>query len=94
MGFLKYIGKELKHAIGEWWYNGGLASLAAFALLFGMALAISAITFVPEHIQQIILIISLVLMGVLLLSSIVLAIWQVIDWLRDKYKAYKEEDNV
>ena len=89
MGFLKYIGKELKHAIGEWWYKGGLASLAAFALLFGMALAISAITFVPEHIQQIILIISLVLMGVLLLASIVLATCQVVDWLRDKYKEYK-----
>ena len=94
MGFLKYLGKEFKHSVVSWWYNGGLASLAAFALLFGMALAISAITFVPEHIQQIILIISLVLMGVLLLASIVLAIWQVIDWLRDKYKAYKEEDNV
>ena len=92
MGFLKYIGKELKHAIEEWWYNGGLASLIAFALLFGMALAISAITFVPEHIQQIILIISLVLMGVLLLASIVLAIWQVIDWLNDKYKEYKGRD--
>ena len=91
MGFLKYIGKELKHAIGEWWYNGGLASLAAFALLFGMALAISAITFVPEHIQQIILIISLVLMGILLLASIVLAIWQVIDWFNDKYKEYKRQ---
>lgn len=66
-----------------------MASLAAFALLFGMALVISAITFVPEHTQQIILIISLVLMGVLLLASIVLAIWQVVDWLRDKYKEYK-----
>ena len=63
MGFLKYIGKELKRAIGEWWYNDGLATLIAYALVFGMALAISAITFVPEHIQQIILIISLVLMG-------------------------------
>ena len=94
MGFLKYIGKELKHAIGEWWYNGGLATLIACALLFGMALAISAITFAPEHIQKIIIIILLVLMGILLLASIVLAIWQVIDWLRDKYKAYKEEDNV
>ena len=52
MGFLKYIGKELKHAIGEWWYNDGLASLAAFALVFGMALVISAIVFAPEHIQK------------------------------------------
>lgn len=92
MGFIKYLGKELKHAIGEWWYNDGLASLAAYAILLSMALIISAITFAPEHIQQIILIISLVLMGVLLLASIVLAIWQVIDWLRDKYKEYKGRD--
>ena len=94
MGFLKYIGKELKHAIGEWWYNDGLASLAAFALLFGMALAISAIVFAPEHIQQIIIIILLIIMGLILLVAAGMAIWQVIDWLRDKYKAYKEEDDV
>ena len=92
MGFIKYLGKELKHAIWEWWHNDGLASLAAYALVFGMALAISAITFAPEHIQQIILIISLVLMEILLLATIVLAIWQVIDWLNDKYKEYKGRD--
>lgn len=92
MGFIKYIGKELKHAIWEWWYNDGLEVLAAYALAFGMALVISAITFAPEHIQKISIIILLVLMGVLLLASIVLAIWQVIDWLNDKYKEYKGRD--
>lgn len=92
MGFIKYLGKEFKHSVVRWWYSEGLESLAAFALVFGMALAISAITFAPEHIQQIILIISLVLMGIILLAAIVLAIWQVIDWLNDKYKAYKGRD--
>ena len=92
MGFLKYIGKELKHAIGEWWYNDGLASLVAFALLFGMALVISAIVFAPEHIQQIIIIILLIIMGLILLVAAGMAIWQVIDWLNDKYKEYKGRD--
>ena len=92
MGFLKYIGKELKHAIGEWWYNDGLASLVAFALLFGMALVISAIVFAPEHIQKIIIIILLIIMGLILLVAAGMAIWQVIDWLNDKYKEYKGRD--
>ena len=92
MGFLKYIGKELKHAIGEWWYNDGLASLAAFALVFGMALVISAIVFAPEHIQKIIIIILLIIMGLILLVAAGMAIWQVIDWLNDKYKEYKGRD--
>lgn len=92
MGFLKYIGKELKHAIGEWWCNGGLASLAAFALVFGMALVISAIVFAPEHIQKIIIIILLIIMGLILLVAAGMAIWQVIDWFNDKYKEYKGRD--
>lgn len=92
MGFLKYIGKELKHAIGEWWYSEGLESLVAFALLFGMALAISAIVFAPEYIQKIIIIILLVLMGLILLVAAGMAIWQVIDWFNDKYKEYKGRD--
>lgn len=92
MGFLKYIGKELKHAIGEWWYNDGLASLVAFALLFGMALVISAIVFAPEHIQKIIIIILLIIMGLILLVAAGMAIWQVIDWFNDKYKEYKGRD--
>ena len=71
-----------------------MESLAAFALVFGMALVISAIVFAPEHIQQIIIIILLIIMGLILLVAAGMAIWQVIDWLRDKYKAYKEEDNV
>ena len=92
MGFLKYLGKDIAHSVNKWWHSNGLATLVACALVFGMALAISAITFAPEHIQQIILIISLVLMGIILLAAIVLAIWQVIDWLNDKYKEYKGRD--
>lgn len=92
MGFIKYLGKELKKSVVSLWHSDGWATLAAYALVFGMALAISAITFAPEHIQQVILIISLVLMGIILLAVIVLAIWQVIDWLNDKYKEYKGRD--
>lgn len=91
MGFIKYLGKEFKHAIGEWWYNDGLEVLAAYALAFGMALVISAIVFAPEHIQKISIIILLIIMGLICLVAAGLAIWQVIDWFNDKYKEYKRE---
>lgn len=92
MGFIKYLGKELKKSVVKWWYSDGFATLIAYALVFGMALAISAITFTPEHIQQIITIILLIIMGLICLVAAGLAIWQVIDWLNDKYKEYKGRD--
>ena len=89
MGFIKYLGKELKKSVVKWWYSDGFATLIACALVFGMALAISAITFAPEHIQQIIAIILLIIMGLICLVAAGLAIWQMVDWFNDKYKEYK-----
>lgn len=92
MGFIKYLGKEFKHSVVSWWHSDGLAALAAFALVFGMALVISAIVFAPEHIQKNITIILLIIMGLICLVAAGLAIWQVIDWFNDKYKEYKGRD--
>lgn len=86
MGFIKYLGKELKNAIGKWWHSEGLAE---FVFVLGMALVISATLFAPEHIQQIIIIILLVIMGIIVLAAAGLAIWQMVDWFNDKYKEYK-----
>ena len=87
MGFIKYLGKEFKKSVVKWWYSDGLA----YALVFGMALVISAIVFAPEHIQKIILIILLIIMWIICLVAAGLAIWQAIDWFNDKYKEYKRE---
>ena len=92
MGFLKYLGKDIAHSVNKWWHSNGLATLVACALVFGMALVISAIVFAPEHIQKIIIIILLIIMGLILLVAAGMAIWQVIDWLNDKYKEYKGRD--
>lgn len=70
MGFLKYLGKEFKHSVVSWWHSDGLAKLTAYALVFGVALVISAlvisaIVIAPEHIQKTIIIIILLIIMVL-----------------------------
>lgn len=92
MGFIKYLGKEIKGSAGKWWYREGKYTLMTFIGVLGMSLVISALIYVPEHIQRIIVIILFVIVGILLLAAAGLATWQMVDWLRDKYKTYKERE--
>lgn len=91
MGFIKYLGKELKKSVVKWRYSDGRSILVDIILAFGQVGIIVTFFCSPKPVQQIIIIISAVLICIILLAVAVPYIWQIIDWFSNKYKEYKRE---